>query len=176
MYNETLTWLNTVASEVQDIDFAFHRLTTKQIKVQVGSKPEGVEPVVICTFNANGVRQRAFLTETDDVVTGRYPYQEGDIVSDMIIDVAARSGQLQAAPTYSDIEIWVAMAKALHYQVFSQIKGKWLFVRSRFPYYVRQSGAVKRQIVIAASFNDKLTRSEALINGVKVGEIYFSIV
>lgn len=176
IYNDTLTWLNTVAGETKDIDFAFHRLAKKQIKVQVGNKPEGIEPVAICTFSTQGVRQRAFLSETSEDVTGRYPYPEDEIVSAMTSDVADRSGVLHGAPDYSDIEIWVAMTKALHYQVFAQIKGKWLFVRSRFPCYVRQSGAAERKLVIAASFNDKFTRSEALVNGVKVGEIYFSVV
>jgi hypothetical protein len=83
---------------------------------------------------------------------------------------------LRGKAPYSDIELWVAMTKALHYKAFAQSKGKWLFVRGRFPEYVRQAPANERALVIAASFHDKLTRSEALVDGVKVGEIYFSIV
>jgi hypothetical protein len=70
----------------------------------------------------------------------------------------------------------VAMTKAMHQKVFPQLKGKWLFVRGRFPQFVQHSPAKERSLVIAASFNDKLTRSETFLDGVKSGEIYFSIV
>jgi hypothetical protein len=39
-----------------------------------------------------------------------------------------------------------------------------------------QSATGERKIIIAASFNDKLTRTELLIDGAKVGDIFFSIV
>mgnify|MGYP001060569978 CR=1 FL=1 len=176
MYNETLTWLGCRREEIKDIDFTFHRLASSQLKAVYGAAPEGSEPVAVCTFTTGGVRERVHLVETDHAVSGRYPYPEDEIVSSMELDLAARKGVLQGETAYSDIEVWVAMTKALHYKVFPHLTGKWLFVRGRFPRYVRHSAASERTLVIAASFNDKLTRSEALLDGIKVGEIYFSIV
>lgn len=176
LFNETLTWLGSEKGELKDIDFAFHRLATRQLMARVGAAPEGIEPMAVCTYTSGGVREKAYLTETDQAVSGRYPYPEDEIVSRMEIDLAARRGVLRGDTGYSDIETWVAMTKALHYKVFTQLQGKWLFVRGRFPQYVRHARADERTLVIAASFNDKLTRSEALLEGVKVGEIYFSIV
>lgn len=176
IYNETLAWLTSQKDEVKDIDFTFHRLARHQLKAVAGAAPEGSEPVAVCAFTSGGVRERAHLVETEQAVTGRYPYPEDEIVSSMELDLAARKGVLRGEAAYSDIEVWVAMTKVLHYKVFPQLKGKWLFVRGRFPRYVRHSAASERTLVIAASFNDKLTRSEAWLDGVKVGEIYFSIV
>lgn len=176
IFNETLTWLGSQKEEIKDIDFAFHRLAAYQLKAVLGGLPEGAEPVAVCTFTSSGAREKIHLVETDQAVTDRYPFPEDEIVSLMEIDLAGRKGVLHGEMAYSDIEVWVAMTKALHYKVFPQLKGKWLFVRGRFPEYVRHSPAKERTLAIAASFNGKLTRSEAILDGVKVGEIHFSIV
>jgi len=175
IFNETLAWLGSQGKEIRDIDFAFHRLAAHQIEAVLGDS-EGIEPAAVCSFTSNGVRERVSLVETDQVVAERYPYPEGEIVREMEFDIEDRLGVLRGTTTYSDIEVWVAMTKALHYKVFPQLKGKWLFVRGRFPQYARHSEAQERTLLIAALFNDKLTRSEALLDGVKVGEIYFSII
>lgn len=176
IFNEVLTWLSTQRVEVKDIDFAFHRLAANQLKAVLGALPEGTEPAAVCAFTSEGVREKVHLVETDRVVTERYPFPEDEIVNSMEIDLAGRKAVLHGETPYSDIELWVAMTKALHYKAFPQLKGKWLFVRGRFPQYVRHSPSQERTLVIAASFNDKLTRSEAMLDGIKVGEIYFSIV
>lgn len=175
IFNETLAWLGSQGKEIRDIDFAFHRLATHQIEAMLGDS-EGIEPAAVCSFTSNGVRERVSLVETDQVVAERYPYPEDEIVREMEFDIGDRLGVLRGTTTYSDIEVWVAMTKALHYKVFPQFKGKWLFVRGRFPHYACHSEAQERTLTIAALFNDKLTRSEALLDGVKVGEIYFSII
>lgn len=175
IFNKTLEWLTSQNPDIKDIDFAFHRLASRQLKA-TNTLSDGVEPAAACAYTADGVRQRLYLVETDQPVVGRYPYPEDDVVSTMQLDLSARRCTLHGESAYSDIEVWVAMTKALHYKVFPQLQGKWLFVRGRFPSYIRKSAGNERTLNIIASFNDKLTRSEAMLDGVKVGEIYFSIV
>lgn len=176
IFNETLAWLGSHKGEVRDIDFTFHRVAEKQLELVPGPLPEGVEPVAACAFNSADGREKVFLAETGRAVDGRYPYDEDEIVRAMTFDLEGRKATLRAQTGYSDIEVWVAMTKALHYKVFPQLQGKWLFVRGRFPAYSRHTQAQERVLAIAASFNDKLTRSEAWQDGAKVGEIFFSIV
>lgn len=176
IFNETLSWLISQKRQIKDIDFAFHRLASHQLKAVVGSAPEEGEPVAVCTYTSGSVRERVYLTETDRPITGRYPYPEDEIVNMMEVDLATRRGVLRADTSYSDIETWVAMTKSLHYKAFPQLNGRWLFVRGRFPQYIRRSMSHERVLVIASEFNNRLTRSDALQDGVKVGEIYFSIV
>lgn len=176
IFNSTLNCLSTQYEKIENIDFAFHRQANKQLKLVLSDSSLEEGAASVCSFTADGVRKRAGLYETPCVVTERYPYPEDDIVSAMEIDVAGRKGELQGDVVYSDIEVWVAMTKALHYRVFSQSKGKWFFVRGRFHEYTASSVAKRRQLVIASSFNDKLTRCELLQDGAKFGEIYFSIV
>lgn len=176
MFNSVLTWLNSQESEVCDIDFAFHRLAQKQLKIVYGALPTSVEAVATCSYSSNDLRKRVNIIETQDVIEGRYPYLEDEIVSRMEIDSDAQMGFLKDEVHYSDIEVWVAMTKALHLKVFPDLTGKWLFVRTRFPKFIFKSTSEERTINLSASFNDKFTRSDALLDGVKVGEIYFSIV
>lgn len=174
--DEALGWLLEQRSEVKDIDFAFHRLATHQLNLILGSVAKGTEAVAVCNYVCNGMRESAYLVETGRIVVDRYAFPEKEIVDPMEINVAERRGVLYGETSYRDIEVWVAMTKALHLKALPHLRGKWLFVRGRFPQYVCRSRAKKRELVIAASFNDKLTRTEAWGDDTKVGEIYFSIV
>lgn len=175
MFNKVLALLVSQETEVCDIDFAFHRLARNQLRVVYGLLPTGTEAVATCSFSSNSERKRVNLIETHDLIEGRYPYPEDEIVEAMEIDGDARIGVLKGEVHYSDIEVWVAMTKALHLKVFPHLTGKWLFVRARFPKFIFQSASKERTIKLITSFNDKFTRSDALLDGVKVGEIYFSI-
>jgi hypothetical protein len=176
MFNETLDWLSAEKGEIKDIDFALHRVATHQLKVILGDVPPEERPVAVCAFTSGGVRERAYLMETDVDITERYPYPEDEIVSSLAFDTTGRKGVLQGDSGYSDIEIWVAMCKAVHLKTLPQLSGKWLFARARFPRYENHAGAHERTLTIAATFNEKLTRSEVVLDGEKVGEIYFSMV
>lgn len=176
MFNATLDWLTETLGEIKDIDFTFHRLARHQLQAVAGAAPEGARPVAVCGYTVKGIRERIHLVETEQPIAEHYPYPEDEVVAAMEIDPVTRCGVLRGETYYSDIEVWIAMTKVLHHQVFPQLRGKWLFVRGRFPRYERRSQATERRINLTASFNDKLTRSEVLMDGVKVGEIYFSIV
>lgn len=176
MFNQTLVWLGGHKKNIGDVDFSFHRLTSVQLQAVLGKLPDGTAPVAVCAFSSENERERVYLVETDQAIVDRYPYPEDEIVSRMEVDIASRKGVLRGETEYSDIEIWVAMNKALHLKVFQHLKGKWLFVRARFPSYICHSKVAERSLVIGASFKDKLTRSEVFLDGTKVGEIYFSIV
>jgi hypothetical protein len=174
--NQTTEWLASIRPDISDIDIAFHKLAVRQLRGIATIPGDGVDPVAVCSYTTGGERARVSLLEIDQAVLGRYPYQEDDIVKEMKIDLTKRQGVLNGDTHYSDIEVFVAMTKTLHYKVFQQLPGKWLFVRGRFPWALKNSMANERTITIAASFNDKLTRSAAMMDGVKVGEIYFLIV
>lgn len=178
IFNQTLSWLTQAlpGAPIEAIDFSFHHLARQRIRAVLGQPPAGVEPFSVCAFTQAGQRQKVYLSETDQPVTGRYPYPEDDLVAPMTFDLVVREGRLSGPVAYSDIEVWVAMTKALHYHVFPQYSGKWLFVRGRFPSFSEQAAVNDRLLRIAASFNDRLTRSEVILDGHKFGEIYFSIV
>lgn len=177
IFNETLAWLATMVDggEIGEIDFSFHRLVGQQLMVVLdGAAADVVAPVALCAFTTGGLRQKAYLVATEEPVSCRNPYPEDEMMHPLVMDVDTRRAVLRDQPAYSDIEIWVAMTKALHYKVFAQLTGKWVFVRGHFPRYTPYPAVTERSLVIVSSFSDKLTRSEVRHDGVKVGEIFFS--
>jgi hypothetical protein len=175
MFNQTLDWLSSVRDDVRDIDFAFHRLATRQLEAVAGPAPAGVTPVAVCAYTCEDGREWAHVVETDEEVNGRYPYPEDEIVAQMAIDLVSRRGVLRGDSGFSDIEVWVAMTKALHLAAFPDLPGKWLFVRCRCPEYTRHSTG-ERMVAITGVLSAKLTRSETYVDGRRTGEIFFSMV
>ena len=176
MFTSVLSRLQTVTGDkVTDIDFSFHRIVRGAVDLVLSDDSKDLDPVAVCQYAVAGTKQRAYVVETEEPVLGRYEYPEQEIVDATTIDVERRVCELEGDLPYADIEIWVAMTKALHQDVFADLKGKWLFVRGRFSVY-EPKGSGPRELSIKANFNNKLTRSEAVRGGQKVGEIYFSIV
>ena len=175
IYNETLTWLELYRGNVESIDFSFHQITSRQLFAIVGVLPRGVDPVAVCFFSANGAREQLYVVESEHVVIERYQYPEEEIASQMEIDLATRSCVFRGEFAYSDIELWVAMAKDLHYKVFPLKTGKWWFVRGRYPRYEFRSQSLKRTLCIVSNLNNKFTKSEVFLDDHKAGEIYFAI-
>jgi hypothetical protein len=68
------------------------------------------------------------------------------------------------------------MVKALHLALYPDLVGKWLYVRGKFDRYqdVYEPPA-RHQVVVQANFNSKMTRTAVLVDGQKVGDIFFSL-
>lgn len=176
IFDAVLSKLCEISSdEIAKIDFSFHRMAHKAVDMICTEHVENLDPVAVCQYVLNGIRRRAYVVESSRDIDGRKPYQESEIVEQMLLNAEKAVCDLQCSPVYSDIEIWVAMTKALHQAALPELKGKWLFVRGKFDRYDPQDKG-PRQLVIKSNFSNKLTRSDALRNGVKVGEIYFSLV
>lgn len=176
IFNDTLSWLYSQRGEILDIDFSFHHQAFHQLKVILGDLPESVKPVAVCSFSSSGRREKAYLIETNKIIKVRYPYSEEDIASRLKINLDKRSGVLCGETSFSEIETLVAMGKVLHQHVFPELKGKWLFVRARLRSYDKYFDSKDRALVIAATFNNQLTRCEIFYEGNKGGEIYSSII
>lgn len=159
---------------VSHIDVSFHRLIRSQL--EIGETKKKHEPAaVICSFKIGKDDHKIQLFETGLPVTGRRDFAEEKIVAAMEFDETTRSGVLSLGPQHTDIEVWVAMTKAVHLRTLSHLKGKWLFVRTRFPKYCRNTSGGCRKVEIKSLFQDQLTRSQLLLDGQTIGEIYFSL-
>ena len=178
LFNVTLEWINSNCKDgdVRDIDMAFHRLTHNQVAISLEDAKQGNElPLAVCAFTNPEGRKRVYLFETTDPVVGRHPYPEEEVIAGAYFDLSENRVFLVNPSAYTDIEVWVALTKALHQRVYKDLGGKWLFVRGKFPRYVRERQAGERVLAIVSNFQNKLTRSEAFVDGEKVGEIYFSL-
>ena len=176
VFDATLEWLSNIEVEVKDIDFTFHRLAFKQVEaVMDDALPDSANSLAECRYTVSGYSKIVHIVETDLAVTTSRIFPENDIIDAISYDLSAQRSVYNKENNFSNMEIWVAMTKALHQKVFADLKGKWLFVRGRFPQYSLKKSRKKHTVAIAASFGGKLTRSEVFLNDMRVGEIFFSI-
>ncbi|WP_150048056.1 MULTISPECIES: hypothetical protein [Methylomonas] len=75
---------------------------------------------------------------------------------------------------FSFIETLVSMNKYLHQQLFPDAVGKWIFTRIDLDQESdAQSGLA---LLLKHNLNYRLTKSEILLDGKRLGDIYFSLV
>jgi hypothetical protein len=118
----------------------------------------------------------AITDRNADGVAERVEYAEEEIVASMDIQVATATATSVGALPYSSIERWVSMVKALHLALYPDLVGKWLYVRGKFDHYQDvYEPAARHQVVVQANFNSKMTRTAVLVDGQKVGDIFFSL-
>lgn len=162
-------------SLITDIDITFHHLAHAGLTL-AAELPADTPPAVQFTCRIDGVRRKFGLIDDGRPIAIRTPYREEDIVAATELTVPSRSAISRAPLPYTPIERWVAMVKAAHQAVYPDLHGKWLFVRGKFAMYDKVlADGVVHQVVIEANFNNKLTRSAVLVDGRKIGDIFFSL-
>lgn len=178
IFNETLSLLSKKYAplEVLNIDFSFHHLARTSLDLYEIAQTGLGDPAAVCTYRVDGIKHKVYLYENSKIVEGRYSYNEEEIGRDFVIDPLTLSGVLAAPAAYTDIETWVALTKVLHQRALADLKGKWLFVRGRFPKFVSKSHSSMWCLKIVSNFQNTLTRTELSFGDEVVGEIYFSIV
>ena len=115
-----------------------------------------------------------WLTETDEHVVDRIPYQEEDIVKKPLLMaiLITIEGEVQFTP----IEILVAMTKHLHMILYPVKVGKWFFTRLDLNRLLTISDASKFKVEIEKNLNNRLTKGSIHSGEEMLGYIYFSLV
>jgi hypothetical protein len=176
--NETMLLLEQYhqPQKITKIEFSFHKMARSGVELHDHKSADLGEHLAECTYLSGMEAHHVYLYESGNPVLGRYPYDEGLICKDFQIDVTAKRGSLESNPAFTDMEIWIALTKALHQAVLSDVKGKWLFVRARLPEYKYTANYSERSLQIVSNFQNLLTRTKLFAHGNTVGEIFFSII
>lgn len=163
------------SSDINAIDIVFHNMARTGLTI-VEISPPGVEPVAQLSCKIDGVKKKFALIEDGRPIAERCEYAEENIVAVTDIQVKAATATSSSDLPYTNIERWISMVKALHFALYPELRGKWLFVRGKFNHYQDAFAKdVRHQVVVEANFNNKLTRSALMIDGEKLGDIYFSL-
>ena len=172
--------LHALASErslegMRDIDIVFHALARTGLTL-CESLPHSREPRAQISCTIDGTRHKFLLVEDGRPVTDRQTYPEEQIVAATTIDVPAKAASSSAPLPFTNIERWIAMIKALHHAVYPDARGKWLFARAKLATYTEtQMSTVNHMVCIESDFGGKLTRSGLVIDGRRIGDIYFAL-
>lgn len=164
--------------ELQQLNFIINRMTHHDLSmviVQGEDKPSASEPpIATMSFRAEGSAWVVALHEQLSTPTCRLPYDEDAIVAMCRVDQHARAISLEAEPSFSAIEVIVAMTKALHQSLYPDAPGKWVFCRwesEAWPLNGVGSGLV---VKLSKTLGSRLTKSEVLVGEECIGCIYFS--
>lgn len=127
-----------------------------------------------CQFEVNGQTRWLVLTQGagDATSGGRYEYDEEKIIS--LCRMAGEGIALAQQSPFSFIETVVSMNKHMHQQLFPEAVGKWIFTRIDLAAFCEARDNLALQF--KHNMNYRLTKSDILVNGSKVGDIYFSLV
>ncbi len=178
MFN-IMTAVDTDETILSNIRFSVHGFVHKPLcQLYSADTKEALNSVpnvrARCQFDKNGSTQWLVLSESesDAALDGRYEYDEDRIVA--LCKQDADSLIITQTSPFSFIETIVAMTKHLHQQLFPEVIGKWVFTRIELDTacYERENLALR----FRHNMNYRLTKSDVLVNGEKLGDIYFSLV
>lgn len=125
-------------------------------------------------FDVNGTTQWMALTEAEGDATsgGRYEYDEERVIS---LCRMVNEGIVLVQPSpFTFIESIVAMNKHMHQQLLPEAIGKWIFTRIDLAAICDARANLALQL--KHNMNYRLTKSDILVDGNKVGDLYFSLV
>jgi len=126
-----------------------------------------------CQLEANGEPYWIGLKPVaDDALEGRYEYDEDSLVQQCALDGEVLT--LDGLSPYTFIETVVAMNKHLLQSLFPDAGGKWVFTRIDLPAHVQMTS--KLSVKFKHNMNFRLLKSDILVEGEKVGDLYFSLV
>lgn len=127
-----------------------------------------------CQFEVDGATKWLALTQLEgDTTTGtRYAYDENRITT--LCKIGDAGVVLTSMSPFTFIESVVAMNKFMHEQMFPEAVGKWIFTRIDLTRFCDERENL--EIQFKHNMNFRLTKADVLVDGAKVGDIYFSLV
>lgn len=127
-----------------------------------------------CQYDMEGITHFLALTQVgnDASLAGRYKYDEEEILS--LCHMEGEGIALIQHSPFTFIENVVAMNKHMHQQLFPDALGKWIFTRIDLMHGCDEQESIALQL--KHNMNYRLTKTDILVNGVKVGDIFFSLV
>jgi hypothetical protein len=164
--------LSLFHENVLKIDIAFHGLTLNNLTFSL-KKPNSSDVKVTFRCNTNNTQIKLFGVENNTKVDCRYTYHEENIVKNT--SVIDQSIFLKKPAQYNFIEHIVAMNKYLLENIYT-IEGKWYFTRLQLEKNIHIDTVESLELCLVSNFQFRLTKSSIIVNGHKVGYIYFSLV
>lgn len=167
-----------LGADLVQLDFVIHRMTDRNLRLSLypaESAPDFDKlEIAGLKFSVADKYWDARLSDADDSPDCRNPYDEDVVVKLCSLDAVGRQIILQQEAPYSEIETLVAMTKALHQKIFTDLDGSWVFCRWRSPRWPFADSLKGASIQLTQALGTRLTRSEVSIDGEVLGHIYFS--
>ena len=163
--------------DISNIRYTLHKVmrTNLDMEIYINERvPKKPETAVVFLCESGGAKYQFMLHENHREITGRYEYDEDGIVKDCLLNREGQLLELTDKTPYSDIELIVAINKAMMNLLFPDGPGKWYFTKLELEKAVGKTDYSSIKTRLIRNLNFKLTKSEVFIDGVLRGYIYFS--
>lgn len=166
---------NYPEEEVSGVKLMFKGMLRGGVRV-VAADPEKTAQAVFF-FHVGGQRKSWFLFDVGRPPGEKEPCLESKLEELSKVDLTSRSIAIDAENALGAelIDIVVALNKALHQQVFSEVEGKWLFTEVVSSLLLVGKPWERMSLSIDKCLGTKLTRSLITIDGEKIGHLCFSL-
>ena len=128
-----------------------------------------------CQLNVDGITQWLAIsadTKANSIEIKRQEYDEEKLIKKC--NISQENVILSGDSPYTFIETIVSMNKYLLQNIFPNISGKWIFTRIDLVKFSTATTGLSLQF--KHNMNFRLTKSDILVDGEKIGELYFSLV
>jgi len=164
---------------ISNIRFAVHDFVYSPVcQLHVTETKEALNDIqdirARCQFDSNATKCWVALTQANDnnVLGRRYDYDEKQLIS--LCRIEQNIVSLTQLSPFTFIESIVAMNKQMHQQMFPEAVGKWVFTRIELNVFCNERENLA--LHFKHNMNYRLTKTDILVDGVKVGDLYFSLV
>ena len=161
-----------VDREIAEIDVKFHGVSKTNLSLIAGDKLTDAK--VNVSLLVDGEEQIFQMIESGEEIDCRYEYDEDDLITHCRLDLDDQQVHLSAVTGYSVYENFVAMNKYLLQSLYPEEQGKWYFTRMEQNKLISDETLITVKLI--KNFNFRLTKSDILFDGEKLGSVYFTMV
>lgn len=115
-----------------------------------------------------------WVVEGQEVITDRRAFDEEALLAPSVTDRDAMSCKLPQRSVYTPIEDLIALTKHLHYALFPDINGKWLFAQIDLTHPLRETYK-QSEIILKKCVAGRFSVSEIVIDGQTIGMMRFIV-
>lgn len=113
-----------------------------------------------------------WVVEGKEAITERRVFDEEALLAPSVTDLEAMSCKLPHRSIYTPVEDLIALTKHLHYALFPDITGKWLFAQIDLKHPLRENYR-QSEIILKKCVAGRFSVSDIVIDGQTIGTIRF---
>ncbi len=167
------------SERLSNIVFTMHRMSNKNMRLELkklSDRDPKIESndVALLRFTVGDEAWVGRLKEREDGPTESYEYDEDAVLGLTRLDADQLSIRLLEESPYTPIETLTSMTKALHLRVYPNATGKWIFCKWESQSWPLPSKLTGTTIRVVQALGSRLTKSEIILDGSAIGQIYFS--
>lgn len=157
---------------ISEIDVKFHGISETNLSLIAGDELTDAKVNISLLIDAE--EQLFQMVENGKKIDCRYEYDEDSLVRHYELDIDEQQVHLNAKTGYSFYENLVAMNKHLLQSLYPEEQGKWYFTRIEQTKLISDDALITVKLI--KNFNFRLTKSDILLDGEKIGNVYFTMV